>query len=197
MGFERRRSIETRKERSPRVEEKESTMVEAKKVTRRKEEELLIVEEQRRPVISSPHSGFPTGDKGKLPNLTVAKNRPIKTSKDLEMVAGKKGKDESFERWIQDGTVLAKAMISVCFNSVPMEVVSCNWGASPVRDRVKCVIHEMRRFGVSEVFEVEDLTELKNIPKVCKAVARLCRLAAADSKNEDLRSVARGIPAFC
>ena len=59
--FERRRSIETRKERSPRVEEKESTMVEAKKVTRRKEEELLIVEEQRRPVISSPHSGFPTG----------------------------------------------------------------------------------------------------------------------------------------
>ena len=26
----------------------------------------------------------------------------------LEMVAGKKGKDESFERWIQDGTVLAK-----------------------------------------------------------------------------------------
>jgi len=205
--FERRRSIETRKERSPRVEEKESTMVEAKKVTRRKEEELLIVEEQRRPVISSPHSGFPTGDKGKLPNLTVAKNRPIKTSKDLElersvgkwleMVAGKKGKDESFERWIQDGTVLAKAMISVCFNSVPMEVVSCNWGASPVRDRVKCVIHEMRRFGVSEVFEVEDLMELKNVPKVCKAVARLCRLAAADTKNEDLRSVARGIPAFC
>ena len=110
--FERRRSIETRKERSPRVEEKESTMVEAKKVTRRKEEELLIVEEQRRPVISSPHSGFPTGfssrklylfqfpsfckalakivfsfscsgDKGKLPNLTVAKNRPIKTSVSL------------------------------------------------------------------------------------------------------------------
>ena len=73
---------------------------------------------------------------------------------------------------------------------------------------MKCVIHEMRRFGVSEVnthddvdhddgehddvdhdddsekvtfimvqvFEVEDLMELKNIPKVCKAVARLCRL---------------------
>ena len=26
----------------------------------------------------------------------------------LEMVAGKRGKDETFERWIQDGTVLAK-----------------------------------------------------------------------------------------
>ena len=68
-----------------------------------------------------------------------------------------------------------------------------------MRDRVKCVIHEMRRFGVSEVstvpmvfiivimivmtmtkstlrcknvpngqvFEVEDLMELKNVPKVC------------------------------
>ena len=58
--FERRRSIETRKERSPKVEEE----VEAKKVVKRKEEELVIVEEpqqQRRPVISSPHSGFPTG----------------------------------------------------------------------------------------------------------------------------------------
>jgi len=205
--IERRRSIETRKEKSPKKEE--LAILEEKKVNKKKEDDLGIVEEaqQRRPAVSSPHSGFPTGDKAKLPNLTVAKNRPIKTSKDLElersvgkwleMVAGKKGKDESFERWIQDGTVLAKAMVSVCFNSVPMEVVSCNWGASPVRDRVKCVIHEMRRFGVSEVFEVEDLTELKNIPKVCKAVARLCRLAAADSKNEDLRSVARGIPAFC
>ena len=27
-----------------------------------------------------------------------------------------------------------------------------------------------------KVFEVEDLMELKNVPKVCKAVARLCRL---------------------
>ena len=29
----------------------------------------------------------------------------------MEMVAGKKGKDESFKRWIQDGTVLAKVVI--------------------------------------------------------------------------------------
>lgn len=203
--YVRRSSIDTKKEPSPSKGEEEKATSNKKK----EEENLLIGEEQqqRRPVISSPHSGFPTGDKAKLPTLTVAKNRPIKTSKDLElercvgkwleMVAGKRGKDETFERWIQDGTVLAKAMVSVCFNSVPMEMVSCNWGASPVRDRIKCVIHEMRRFGVSEVFEVEDLMELKNVPKVCKAVARLCRLAAADSKNEDLRSVARGIPAFC
>ena len=30
----------------------------------------------------------------------------------MEMVAGKKGKDESFERWIQDGTVLAKVIMA-------------------------------------------------------------------------------------
>lgn len=47
----------------------------------------------------------------------------------LELVAGKKPQAESFERWIQDGTVVAKAMISISFNSVPLEVVNCNWGA--------------------------------------------------------------------
>ena len=31
----------------------------------------------------------------------------------MEMVAGKKGKDESFERWIQDGTVLAKVNMAI------------------------------------------------------------------------------------
>ena len=34
----------------------------------------------------------------------------------LEMVAGKKGKDESFERWIQDGTVLAKVFVFSSYN---------------------------------------------------------------------------------
>ena len=34
----------------------------------------------------------------------------------LEMVAGKKGKDESFERWIQDGTVLAKVFVLSSYN---------------------------------------------------------------------------------
>ena len=80
---------------------------------------------------------------------------------------------------------------------------------------MKCVIHEMRRFGVSEVntdddhdhddgedddgdhdddsekvnfimvqvFEVEDLMELKNIPKVSKTVARLCLRKHLKKKN--------------
>jgi len=154
----------------------------------------------------SAHSGFPAGDRAKLPTLPVSRNRPIKTSKDLELergvlkwlelVAGKKPQAESFERWIQDGTVVAKAMISISFNSVPLEVVNCNWGANPVGARVKCVIHEMRRFGVSDVFEPEDMMELKNIPRVTKALARLLRLAAADSKNDDMKSMARNLPFF-
>jgi len=61
---------------------------------------------------------------------------------------------------------------------------------------VKCVIHEMRRFGVSDVFEPEDMMELKNIPRVTKALARLLRLAAADSKNDDMKSMARNLPFF-
>ena len=55
--FERRRSIDTRKERSPKVEEE----VEATRKVIKKKEEEEEVEQQRRPVISSPHSGFPTG----------------------------------------------------------------------------------------------------------------------------------------
>lgn len=185
--------------------------VEVKKKEKEKEEKPSIrkeleedVKEAKKSVTG--YSGFPYVSKDNLPTLTVAKNRAIKTSKDLELertlmkwlelVAGKKPEPESFDRWIQDGSILAKAMISVSFNSVPLEMVNCNWGASPVRDRIKSVIHEMRRYGVSEVFDVEDLMELKNMPKVCKAVARLCRLAAADSKSDVLKSIARNLPIF-
>ena len=55
--FERSRSIDTRKERSPKVEEE----VEATRKVIKKKEEDEEVEQQRRPVISSPHSGFPIG----------------------------------------------------------------------------------------------------------------------------------------
>ena len=49
--------------------------------------------------------------------------------------------------------------------------------------RVKSVIHEMRRYGVTELFEPADLMELRNIPKVTKSLAQLCKLATADSTN--------------
>ena len=46
-------------------------------------------------------------------------------------------------------THLSKLMIGIVFNSVPVEQVHANWGCNPVLDRVKTVIHEMRRYGVT------------------------------------------------
>jgi len=138
--------------------------------------------------------GFPITKGENLPALPIAKNRPIKTSKDLELerkvmqwiVKIIKEKPESpsqYDRWIQDGSVIAKLMINIVFNSVPIEVVHSNWGCNPVLDRVKTVIHEMRRYGVTEMFEPADLMEQRNIPKVTRSLAQLCKLATADSTN--------------
>ena len=48
-------------------------------------------------------------------------------------------------------------------------------------DRVKAVIREIRRYGVVEVFEPEDLIELRNIPKVTKCLAQLSKLVSFPS----------------
>jgi hypothetical protein len=48
---------------------------------------------------------------------------------------------------------------------------------------VKALIREIKRYGVIDVFEVEDLLELKNIPKVTKCLAQLSKLAASDKDN--------------
>merc|ERR1712086_54762 len=149
---------------------------------------------QQRPSIPQARSGncFPATGRENLPALPVARNRPIKTSKDLELerkvlqwiVSIVKVKPTTdYEKFIQDGTILAKLMISIVFNSVPVEQVYTNWGISPVLDRVKSVIHEMRRYGVTEMFEPQDLMELRNIPLVTKSLAQLCRLATADTTN--------------
>jgi hypothetical protein len=45
-----------------------------------------------------------------------------------------------------------------------------------VKDRVKAVIREIRRYGVVDVFAPEDLIELKNIPKVTRCLAQLSKL---------------------
>jgi len=140
------------------------------------------------------HNCFPAASKDNLPALPVARNRPIKTSKDLElerkvlqwMVNILKVKPESpsmYERWIQDGTILAKLMMAICFNSVPREVIHANWGCNPVLDRVNSVIFEMRRYGVTDMFEPQDLMELRNIPRVTRTLAQLCKLLAADTDN--------------
>merc|ERR1711892_1537239 len=143
---------------------------------------------------TTPRAGncFPTSKRDNLPSLPVARNRPIKTSKDLELerkvlqwiVSVVKEKPTTdYDRFIQDGTVISKLMVRIVFNSVPIEQIYTNWGINPVLDRVKSVIHEMRRYGVTELFEPKDLMEMRNIPLVTKSLAQLCKLAAADSTN--------------
>lgn len=88
-----------------------------------------------------------------------------------------------YEHFIQDGSVLSKVMTSIVFNSVPLEVCNDQWGTNFAQNRIKTVIRELRRYGVVDVFDVEDLIELKNIPKVTKCLAQLSKLAASDKDN--------------
>jgi len=89
----------------------------------------------------------------------------------------------SYEDFIKDGKVISRVMTSIVFNSVPMEDIAAEWGANPGLDRVKSAIREIKRYGVVDVFEPEDLLELKNIPKVTKCLAQLSKLAASDKDN--------------
>ena len=70
-------------------------------------------------------------------------------------------------------------MTSIVFNSVPMEDIDQTWGSNPSHDRVQAVIREIRRYGVENVFEPEDLIEMRNIPKVTKCLAQLSKLVRA------------------
>jgi len=88
-----------------------------------------------------------------------------------------------YEHFIQDGSVLSRVMTSIVFNSVPLEEISCDWGSNPSLSRVRSLIREIKRYGVSDVFEVEDLLERRNIPKVTKCLAQLSKLAASDKDN--------------
>jgi len=180
---------------------KESTTPERRRSLLSPREDPLPVETptpvpviEKRATTSPPRAGncFPVAKRDHLPSLPVSRNRPIKTSKDLELerkvlqwiVSVVKEKPTTdYDRFIQDGTILSKLMISIVFNSVPIEQIYTNWGINPVLDRVKSLIHEMRRYGVTELFEPKDLMELRNIPLVTKSLAQLCKLAAADSTN--------------
>jgi len=137
-------------------------------------------------------TAFPVANAALTPALPVAKSRAVKTSKDLElehkvlqwiMTIVHEKPTTDYDRFIQDGSILSKVMTSIVFNSVPLEQVDDNWGVNPAMDRVKVVIREIRRYGVVDVFEPEDLIELKNIPKVTKCLAQLSKLAASDKDS--------------
>jgi len=88
-----------------------------------------------------------------------------------------------YEHFIQDGSVLSRVMTSIVFNSVPLETIKDEWGSNYAQNRIRMVIREMRKYGVVEVFEVEDLIELRNINKVTKCLAQLSKLASSDRDN--------------
>ena len=67
-------------------------------------------------------------------------------------------------------------MISIVFNSVPVEQVHANWGCNPVLTRVKSVLQEMRNYGVTDLFQPADLIELRNVPAVTRSLAQLQKL---------------------
>ena len=50
-------------------------------------------------------------------------------------------------------------------------------------DKYFFFLNWINRYGVIDVFEAEDLLELKNIPKVTKCLAQLSKLAASDKDN--------------
>jgi len=100
----------------------------------------------------------------------------------IESVLGERP-TKSYESFIQDGRVISKIMTRIVFNSVPMEEIETTWGSKPEISRVKTLIREIKRYGVIDVFEAEDLIELKNIPKVTKCLAQLSKLAASDKDN--------------
>ncbi|XP_040563235.1 uncharacterized protein [Lepeophtheirus salmonis] len=90
---------------------------------------------------------------------------------------------KNFDKLIQDGSVLSKVMTSIVFNSVPLEDIDISWGTNPAHDRVKKLISEMSKYGVKDIFDPEDLLELRNVPKVTKCLYELSKLATSDKHN--------------
>ena len=96
-------------------------------------------------------------------------------------------------------------MTTLCFNSVPMELVADSTGDSKltpkasfctnsnkvefvfatfcnIQERVTILIEQLRQFGVAEklLFCPEDLLEKKNIPKVARCLANCVDLVGAN-----------------
>jgi len=104
-----------------------------------------------------------------------------------------KGKQD-FDQWISNGVVLSKVLQSFMFNSIPMEMTEEN-ASKPkqsnskksindvhndkaVEDRIKSLLWYLRRYGVPEayLFEVRELQEMTNIPKVTRCIAMLGKM---------------------
>ena len=113
--------------------------------------------------------------------------------------------EASFKSSDQDYLLfLSRMMTTLCFNSVPMELVADSTGDSKLtpkasfctnlnklefvfatfcnmQERVTILIEQLRQFGVAEklLFCPEDLLEKKNIPKVARCLANCVDLVGA------------------
>ena len=98
-----------------------------------------------------------------------------------------------FDHWIKDGSVLVKVMQLMVFNSVPIDVVMPTKGFESAEERVNLLIKYFRKLGVPEtfIFSVEDLCELRDVPKVVRCMAALAKLNGVDAFNDiDIENVA-------
>jgi len=100
-----------------------------------------------------------------------------------------------FGGWIEDGSVLADMMTNLCFNSVPMELVTDKTGEMKLtpKERVSILIDQLRQYGVpdSTLFSTDDLLMKKNIPKVTRCLAIAVCLAEKDQEADSVSSQTR------
>eukprot|EP00093_Oithona_nana_P003941 03941.XXX_97885_96781_1 [CDS] Oithona nana genome sequencing. len=89
-----------------------------------------------------------------------------------------KGKQD-YDQWISDGIVVGKILQSVMFNSMPNSISSdAKLQEGQIRERIEMLLKYLRKYGVPEkhLFEVHELQEMSNIPKVTRCIAMLGKM---------------------
>lgn len=89
---------------------------------------------------------------------------------------------QSFEDWLSNGSVLSRLMTTVCFNSIPDDMLLGTNNDSDA-ERVKVLVYQIRHYGVDEklLFEEEDLLYKENIPRVSRCIKEIAMMARKDS----------------
>ena len=84
---------------------------------------------------------------------------------------------QDFAEWIKDGKILCRFLNILVFNSVPIDVSFDLKKDAKVSNEVRatCLIKHLEEFGIGkdDLFHPKDLTELRNIPRVCRCLEKL------------------------
>eukprot|EP00095_Tigriopus_kingsejongensis_P002771 maker-scaffold588_size129673-snap-gene-0.12 protein:Tk02771 transcript:maker-scaffold588_size129673-snap-gene-0.12-mRNA-1 annotation:"PREDICTED: myophilin-like" len=96
----------------------------------------------------------------------------------LMVIHGDKPSNIDFAEWIKDGQVLMNMMTTLSFNSVPSDPYG-SAGEKPEETRVRNLVETIHNYGVDKkfLFQVDDLWEGKNIPKVVRCLEEIAELA--------------------